>query len=372
MFTKKHQLPFKMLALSAVLLPSIAYSGESCNALLNLGLYNVSQSSSAADGQAMSLSTFCSADYSSSSTTSERKAAIKGSYGLFSAGASGSISDSEIIIKQSNVCTSGFNNSAYSSQASAYSQNVYQGTLDAWNKCQALSKKNLDFEVWASSTLQGVTVIVTPAAGVRASFNGLYQDGAGSSVCKRTLPPSAAFPNGKVMVVDEASSFKITSAQKLTINCKRKMQKDLQGNLSADAQDLIFVTSADSLRVPMAAVGNLARATVDKVKTDIQDSVAKDTNIYLGSATQNLTNSTNDLINKTKAELKNSIDHLDSRINGISLNIVRNPNVYDIANLGGARDCDHNQVAYGFNNSPGSTSSLDMWRCATFELLIPK
>ncbi len=56
------------LALSLLLLPNLAWSaGESCNALLNLGLYNVNQSSSASDAQAMSLSTFCSADYSNSS-----------------------------------------------------------------------------------------------------------------------------------------------------------------------------------------------------------------------------------------------------------------------------------------------------------------
>jgi hypothetical protein len=44
------------------------------------------------------------ADYSSSSTSSERKAAIKGAFGLFSAGASGQATDSEIIVKQSSLC----------------------------------------------------------------------------------------------------------------------------------------------------------------------------------------------------------------------------------------------------------------------------
>ena len=262
------------LILGTLAMPAATWAGNSCNALLNMGLYNVGQSSSASEGQSLTKSTFCSADYSSSKTSSDTKAAIEASYGLFSGSGSGSSSKSEIIAKQASVCTSGFNSSAYSDEASAYAQTVYQGSLDAWNKCQELSNKGLDFEVRSSSTLQGVTVIITPAAGVTATFNGIYQDGSGQSVCKRTIKPVGS-TTGKTVKVDSASFFKFSAAEKVTINCKRIMKKDADGNLSADAQDLIFVTSADSLRVPLAAIGNLSRVTYDQIKADFDLDIDK-------------------------------------------------------------------------------------------------
>jgi hypothetical protein len=250
----------------------VAFSGDSCNALLALGLYNVTQSSSAAEGQAMALSTFCSYDYSSSSTSSATKAGIKASFiGIFGGSASGSYSDSEIVTAQHQLCTSGYNSSAYSNQASAYARTVYQGTLDAWNQCQALSLRGLNFDVRTSSTLQGVTIIIKPATGVSARFSGLYQDGLGDSVCKRTLPPASGSTVGTAVAVNETTSFSFSAAQPVTINCKRTMQQDADDNYFADAQDLIVVTSADSLRIPLAAIGSLARATIEQVTAQIAE-----------------------------------------------------------------------------------------------------
>lgn len=261
-----------------ILQPRTALSGDSCNALLTLGLYNVTQSSSAQDGNNLALSTFCSYDYSSSQTSTERRAAIKASFfGLFGGGVSGGTADSEIVTTQHQLCTSGYNSSAYSNQASAYARTVYQGTLDAWNKCQALSLRGLDFNVLTSSTLQGVTIMIKAATGVSARFSGLYQDGLGTSVCKRTLPPPSGSSVGTAVTVNDTTSFAFSAAQLVTISCQRNMQEDADGNYFADAQDLTIVTSADSIRIPLAAVGSLARSTVEQVTAEIAEQTTAQT-----------------------------------------------------------------------------------------------
>ncbi|GAB6141686.1 hypothetical protein JCM14076_24150 [Methylosoma difficile] len=347
--------------------PSVGFTADSCNALLTVGIYNVAQSSNANEGESLAKSTFCSADYSLNSTTSSVQASIKGAYGLFSGGASGAVTDSQIIETQRNVCTYGFNSSAYSSEASSYSRNIYQGALDAWNQCNTLASKGLNFEIQTDNTMQGVTVsLSTASTGTTSKFLGLSQTGLGTSVCKTTTT------TGELVTLAENTLFTLSSAKKLTVVCKRKMKNDGNGNLFSDAQSLIFNTTTGAYQVPLSGIGSLARSTLDQVKAEIRVAVNNDTQTFLANETQNLIKATNDSINATKTELKNSIDKVNTRINGISLNIVRNPNVYDIATLTGERDCDNSQIVYGFRNSPASSASLDMWRCASLSLTIPQ
>ncbi len=270
-------------------------TGESCNSLLNLGLYNVAQSSSVADGQSLGMSTFCSADYSNSSISSSQAASIEASYGLFSGGASGSASRQEIITKQSQLCTSGFNSSKYSNQTSNYSKTIYQGALDAWNQCQALANKGLVFSVQPSSTMQGVSVSITAPTGLAAVFSGVTQFGSGQSICSSTV-------NGKALTIGPSTPFKFTAASKVTINCTRQMQAT-GADLTADAQDLVFVTSADNLTVPLAAIGNFSRVTADKIKADIANAVAP-------LAKQTSVNSLTTKVNGINTNLQNQINTL--------------------------------------------------------------
>ena len=173
-----------VLATLTTFIPHVAWSGgESCNALLKLGLYNVTQSSSSIDAQSLITSTFCSYDYSQISETDTSALAIKAAYGLFSGGASGSVSKQDIITKQSSVCTSGFGSSKYIQNTSDYSKTVYQGSLDAWNKCQEIAAQNLSFNVQPSSTMQGVSVSISVPSGYDAWFYGVEQYGAGRSDC---------------------------------------------------------------------------------------------------------------------------------------------------------------------------------------------
>jgi len=341
----------------------VSFAADSCNALLTVGIYNVSQSSSANQGESLAKSTFCSADYSLSSTTSTQQASIKASFSFFSGGASGSTSDTQIIETQKNVCTSGFNSSSYSNEATSYSRTIYQGALDAWNQCNALASKGLNFEIQTDNTMQGVTVsLSTASTGTTGKFLGLSQTGLGTSVCKTTTS------TGQVVTLAENTLFSLSSAKKLTVICKRKLKSDGNGNLFADAQSLIFNTSTGAYQVPLSGIGSLARSTVDQATSEIRTAVNSDTQTFLANENQN----TQKLISTINTELKSSIDKINTRINGISLNIVRVPNLYDIGDLGGERNCDGNNVVYGFINSPASPSSLDMWRCANLSLTIPQ
>jgi hypothetical protein len=224
-------------------------------------------------------STFCSADYSQISKTSAQAANIEAEYGLFSGGAGGSASESEIVTKQSQVCTSGFNSSAYSNQASDYARTVYQGSLDAWNRCQSLADRGLNFEMQSDPALQGVTVTLSAAStGTASTFLGLSQIGSGRSTCKTTLPGRAGSLSGQVITVDESTSFRFDSGSKLSIICERDMVSDGKNNLSADAQTLVFNTSTGAYQVPLAAIGRLSPVSVDQATAQIKAALSTDIN----------------------------------------------------------------------------------------------
>jgi hypothetical protein len=284
----------KLLGFAILTLPGMAWSvGETCNALLNLGLYNVSQTSSSTDAQSLSKSTFCSADYSRTDISSSTKASIKASYALFSGSGSVTVNDSEIIQKQSSVCTAGFNSSAYSNSTTAYSRTVYQGALDAWNKCQELANRGLVFEVLPSSTMQGVTTVITTPTGFTTKFLGVTQFGVGRSSCTTTV-------NGTLVNVGPSTPINMTAASKVTVNCARQMTQ-IGTDLVADAQDLVFVTSADTLMVPLASVGSLARETSDQVKADALVQAKRAINLALvapKASISTLTTNVDDLKNK--------------------------------------------------------------------------
>ncbi|MDP1615406.1 MAG: hypothetical protein Q8L68_06380 [Methylococcales bacterium] len=296
-----YQFALGLAILASLSLPKTLYAADSCNALLTVGIYNVSQSSSANEGESMAKSTFCSADYSLSSTTSSQQASIKASFmSYFSGGVSGSVSDSQIIETQHNVCTSGFNSSSYSNEASSYSHTIYQGALDAWNQCNALASKGLNFEIQADNTMQGVAVsLSTASTGTSGKFLGLTQVGLGSSVCKTTTA------KGQVITLAENTLFNLNSASKLTVICKRNMRTDGSGNLFADDQTLFFNTSTGAYQVPLAGIGSLSRRTVDTIRAQIDDAVET----MLANTSNILTTKINSVSNKQNA-LETKVDTL--------------------------------------------------------------
>ena len=288
--------------------PAVSFAADSCNALLTVGIYNVSQSSSANEGESLAKSTFCSADYSLNSTTSSVQASIKAAFSFFSGGASASVTDSQIIETQKNVCTSGFNSSAYSNEASSYSRTIYQGALDAWNQCNTLASKGINFEIQADNTMQGVTVsLSTASTGTTSKFLGLSQTGLGTSVCKTTTS------TGKVITLAENTLFTLSSAKKLTVICKRTMKKDGKGNLFADAQALIFNTSTGAYQVPLSGIGSLARSTVDQATAEIRATVDADTQTALTAVNQ--ANSSNSSL---ISSLSNTVNSLLSGLSSLS------------------------------------------------------
>ena len=293
---KSKQRNFLALTIASLIFPTASFAVDdfsSCNALLTAGIYNTSQSSNNTDSESLKKSTFCSADYSlvsnqsSSSYSSAQSAQIKASYGLFSGGAGGSssnsnsVSSSEITAMQKNVCTSGFDSSKYSSQASQFGRNVYQGSLDAWNNCQKLAQKGVNFDLQVDQSMQGAIVTISPSSsGSTVNFNGLDQIGLGRSICTTTRNSSTGSSTGKVLTVDKTTSLKVNSGSLLTITCERQMSSDSNGQY-ADAQTLVFNTSAGSYQVPMVTIGLSPRVAVDQAVAILQS----DINSKFGSLT---------------------------------------------------------------------------------------
>jgi hypothetical protein len=263
------RLVIMFFTLTSLSFSATLYAADSCSALLRVGIYNISQSSGANQGELLATSTFCQADYSNTATSSAVQAAIKASFlSWFSGGASGGVTNSQIIQTQHNVCTLGYNSSAYSNQASSYSKTIYQGALDAWNMCNALATQGVKFEIQADNTMQGVAVsLSTTATGTSAKFLGLTQTGTGTSVCKNTTS------TGQVITVADNTVADLSSAGKYTVVCKRNLRADSNGNLFADAQTLFFNTSTGAYQVPLSGIGALTRSTVDQVKSNIQNTL---------------------------------------------------------------------------------------------------
>ncbi|SJM92924.1 hypothetical protein [Crenothrix polyspora] len=292
------------LVLIGFLAPIVSYAAESCNDLLTVGIYNVTNSSSASDGQFIGKTTFCAADYKNSSISKSMKASIEASYALFSGGASGSVSSAEIIQTQKNVCTSGFNSSAYSNQANETSRIIYQGALDAWNQCNALANRGLNVEIQPDSTMQGVAVTFSTATGNSTKLLGLTQLGLGKSICNTQV-------NGKVVTVGNSTTLGINSSSKLTIICERQMNKDSKGDLFADAQTLVFNTSTGAYQVPLSGTGVLAHATVVQALGQIRTAVNKSVNASLVKSNKSINGS----LLQIKNENQNAIFQVTNVVN---------------------------------------------------------
>jgi hypothetical protein len=222
----------------------------------------------------------------------------------FLAGASGSASSSQITETQKNVCASGFDSSKYSSQASQFARNVYQGSLDAWNKCQKLAQDGVNFDLQVNQSMQGATVTLsTSSAGSTVNFNGLDQIGLGRSICTTTRNSSnGSSTTSKVLTVDKTTSLKFNSGSKLTITCERQMSSDGKGGLFADAQTLVFNTSAGAYQVPMVAIGLTPRVTVEEAVASLQ----ADTNAKLNKLTINNQNSISQVSTSLESSKLNS------------------------------------------------------------------
>jgi|GEM_PF-1660228 len=297
------------LTLANIIFPTASFAVDgfsSCNALLTSGLYNIGQSSSATDSESLKKSYFCSEKYSESATSAERKAKIKASYGGFGGDASGSVNETEINKAQEKICTEGYDSTKYAAKASQFAQNVNQGSLEAWNKCQALAKKGIDFELQTDQSMQGAIVTLSSSTGLHY-FNGLDQIGLGRSICTTTRKSNTGSSTGKVLTVDKTTSLKFDSASTLTITCDRQMSSDGKGGLFADAQSLVFTTDEGSYQVPMVTIGLSPRVSIEEAVAKLESSV----NSKIAEVKTDLTST----VNTVAKEAGNSIQGLQNGVN---------------------------------------------------------
>ncbi len=233
-------------------------------------MYNIAQSANASDSQSLITDSFCSADYSKEEKSSAKSAEIRASYGLFSGSASGSVSDASITERQTTLCKAYRADSSYRSSASSYTKSIHQGSLDAFNTCQQIAASNtgMKFELIPDSTMQGVAVILSAPIGNTATLMGIEQIGSGHSICKTQLPARNASSAGKQIIVDSNTTVSV-AGNKVTFTCNRELVGDGKGGLYADAQTLVFITTAGDYPVAMAPIGTLSRVSAAQVQSDV-------------------------------------------------------------------------------------------------------
>lgn len=255
------RLTFVFYSLVGLSLSTTVHAAGSCEAILTQGIYNVTSSTSSSEGETLAKSQFCQNDYSLSSTS--EKSSISASFlSYFSFGTSGT--ESELIQKQKQVCTLGFNSTKYSNSASSYSRTIYQGAVDAWSQCNALSGQGVKFEFQPDNTNLGVAASFIAATGTTAKFYGLTQTGLGTSTCK--------YLGNTVM---ENYPIALSSASKVTILCSRNTKQDSNGNYFVDDQTLFFNTSAGAFQIPLKGTAMLSRVTLPSLMDTVKTEVAK-------------------------------------------------------------------------------------------------
>ncbi len=299
------------LTLASLIFPTASFAVDgfnSCNALLTAGIYNVSQSSSSTDSETIKKANFCAYDYSKVASGSSQAQGIEASYGPISGGYNTSGSSSSINEKQSSVCGGTFGYDKWISKASQFAQNVNQGSLDAWNRCQALNQQGVNFDLQVDQSMQGATVTLsTTSSGSTINFNGLDQIGLGRSICTTTRNSKTGSSTGKVLTVDKTTSLSFNAGSKLTITCERQMSGDGKGGLFADAQTLVFNTSAGSYQVPMVTIGLSPRVSVEQAVANLQ----ADTNTKIAQV------KTDNQAAIANASPANSINSLNSSVSSL-------------------------------------------------------
>jgi|GEM_PF-5352593 len=253
-----------LLALTLSAFSTISFADvNSCASFLTLGTYNLAQSGNDSDADLFKKASFCASEYNAKS---EQAALIESAYSLLGGSDLAGISDA-----QKRLC-SGFGSDIYIGKTAQSTQNIFQDSIQEWNNCKTLAQKGVDFVMQPARNLQSFSFTLSTSLGNQEKFLGLTQGGSGRSICKATLPArnSSAL---KSIAVDETTALPFDFNNKLQITCNRQMQKDSNGDLSAEAQTLELKTGKGTYQVEVEAIGALSKMSVDKVIADVQESI---------------------------------------------------------------------------------------------------
>ncbi len=267
----------KIIFVLTLILPITCFSDvNSCAAFLTLGTYNLAELGNDTDTDLFKKASFCSSEYNPKSA---QATLIESAYELFGGSDLAGIGDA-----QKRLCN-GFGSDIYIRKTSQPTQNLFQDSIQEWNNCQTLAQKGVDFIMQPTRNLQSFSFTLSTSLGNQEKFLGLAQGGFGRSICKATFfSREGSGLKLKTIAADETTALPFDYNNKLQITCNRQMQKDSNGDFSAEAQTLELKTGKGAYQVEMNAIGALSKMSVDKVMANVQTSFQSQPKICTGSS----------------------------------------------------------------------------------------
>lgn len=203
---------------------------------------------------------------------------------------------------------------------------VVRNALDSYVQCRALSKEGIS------------TSVTMPPSNNPLIFSlGIKRTSSNPQTIQTvTIDPDVVScstqKNGRSFLLNKKVndiSYKLPNSEaRWTMSCTRKNTSDTNGNKTYMPVQLIVTTTAGDLPIALSEMGLAA---------------------------------------------SNWANDLNNRISGIKISMDRHgkkEDTMDIDSPNAAKDCNNNDVAYGFSTSDAA-NALDFWRCATINLVIP-
>lgn len=216
---------------------------EDCNELIRLGLHNVQNSVSEHDSLTAAYRHFCEQSYESSSTARQGSLGISFGPLSFGGGAGSSLTQES----WERICEDEDLRDELYSFESLQSETIYQGSLDAWERCLAMNARSLKTDIRPTSDLTAVSFDLYWTGSSKATFLGIDQPDLGQADCTVTtagntgLNAASVQPNTRFKLKTSAANF----------SCIRDTMADDDGTLFSDALRLTVKTSDGSFDIDM-------------------------------------------------------------------------------------------------------------------------
>lgn len=252
MQTLKHN-PFVYTILSlCILIPFSNTHAEDCNELIRLGIYNVYNTISEHDSLVTAYHQLCTEDIDKVSTEKKRGMSLAFEFLKIKIGPiSGNYDTTLTTDTQRKYCETIDTSNKLRTYDSVQSQQIYDGSLNAWQNCLAMQARGLKTDIRPTSTFSAVSFDLYWTGSVGAKFRGIDQPDLGKSNC---IVTTTSGNKTVTQVVKSDTQFPLTTKASNFV-CNRTIKTEIDGTKYSDAMRLTIKTSDGSFDIDMPPLG---------------------------------------------------------------------------------------------------------------------
>lgn len=161
-------------------------AAETCNALLDHGIQNTQTASAEYDYLAALSDEYCQSDYSAMNAT--KSASFSAAVKTVPVSLTGAATDTKT--KHSNFCRDFKSLAVNKSSQFSKTTNIFQGALDAWNRCQLLASKTLIIQPSFTADRKSVSFAMSTPSSANYVFTGVDTTNMKCSIRGKNVGPS--------------------------------------------------------------------------------------------------------------------------------------------------------------------------------------